>query len=144
LNSVSVPSENLAINVSGTVGDFGHIQIYCGSRGNVYDTGGLITSHGNQTLTGTYTFNDTSMLFSLRWFGGTGNGDSGNGNGNGPQPTNLLAQVLLSFPTLVQSGTNVNGTLNVTGTGYPTIYLWSISLNEPYTNWTVNIAGLPM
>jgi hypothetical protein len=104
--------------------------------------GFVTTTYAGGVFKGNYVMSSGSVTVFIDWHGG---GSPGTGPGGGGVVLGqLLVKITFNLPSLVDRGATVNGTMNVTWTGFPLIYVWNIETNVPYTSWTATIAGLPL
>ncbi len=92
-------------------------------------------------MTGNYVFASPATVM-LDW---TSYGMPGGGGGGGTSvPSGLVVSIAFGFPSITTQGTELKGLLNVTWTGYPTIWLWNVKCDAPYEDWQVGMPeGLP-
>ena len=131
--------QRLDIVLNGTIGDSGELDVNCGSKGMpVSDLGFTFTSYVGGVFTGLYTFTATSATVSLEWTLATGLG------GITGETPDLFITLAFSFPKNVQSGTTVDGFLNVSWMGAATVYIWSVVVESDYaSDWELQISRLP-
>lgn len=143
--TVTFASKILSITATGTSGDIGTIEVYCGTWGNpVSTTGWIATSYSStlSVLTGTFTFASDKTV-TLTWMT-TGGGSTGGGPG-GPAIQPLMATVILSFPVRNTLGTTINAFINITWTGVSTVTVQEIFIDlAPFNSWQLLVPdGLP-
>jgi hypothetical protein len=139
--SVGWVSQRLSIVLNGTIGYSGELDMYCTPRGQPVTTSGFtVTSYVGGVLIGLYSFPASSTTVSLEWAFPTG---PVTGPGMTQAPS-LFITLAFAFPKTVQSGTTVNGFLNVSWMGAAKIYIWSVVVDSNYAqDWKIQIAPLP-
>lgn len=150
LIAATLTGQRLEITANGTAGEIGHLNVYCGSRGDPPALSGFTAaSYGSYILSGTYVFaSDVTLV--LDWTSvGTGSIGIGPGTGAGtdtsvPTMGSLLVTLTFNFPEYATANSIVNGTLSINWTGMSQMYIWNVGLASPYDNWTVSISGLPI
>ncbi len=145
IKTVTLVSQRFTVTTTGLTGEIGTLKIYCGSRGNPPDLGGFTTSsYASSILTGTYSFSSDASLW-LDWTSSSGpTSPGGPGDTSSYSPSVLLATVFLSFPDSALKNTVLDGWLNVSWTGMPKIYVWSVTCDSPFEGWRVQVvSGLP-
>jgi hypothetical protein len=142
ISTASWNLDRLTMTLLGSYGDIGNLEVYCLPRGSPALTDGFVTTtYAGGVFKGNYVMSGSVTVF-IDWHGG---GSPGTGPGGaGVVLGQLLVKIAFNLPSLVDKGATVNGTMNVTWTGFPLIYVWNIETNVPYTSWAVTIAGLPL
>jgi hypothetical protein len=139
ITSGVLAANNLTISFTGNVGDIGTVKVFTGTRGCPVDIGGVTTSSFvSGVVTGIYSFSSSTAYVWMSWttYGGV--------SPTTPTVSNLIITVDLGFPAQVQLG-QAQGTLNVTWSGYSTIYLWAMSCGDVYSDWSLRVPeGLPL
>ena len=143
ISTASWNLDRLTMTLLGSYGDIGNLEVYCLPRGSPALTDGFVTTtYAGGVFKGNYVMSSGSVTVFIDWHGG---GSPGTGPGGGGVVLGqLLVKITFNLPSLVDRGATVNGTMNVTWTGFPLIYVWNIETNVPYTSWTATIAGLPL
>jgi hypothetical protein len=142
LGSVSMPSGVLTITASGTLGDIGSLQVHCGTRGNPASTKGVTTSVYNPSstlLSCLYSFSGSSASLEYSW---TATSSGGSSSGTGGTVSGLSLGLLLSLPHSASPSQTLNGSLEITWSGYVSIYLLSVTCDN--SDWLFFISGLPL
>jgi len=130
----------LNINVTGATGEFGALQIFCGSRGSPKDVIGLadvVYNAETQMLTGTYTF-QSEVSIALDWTptspsGGTpSTGDGGGGSGYAPPSFEFTVEDV--YLELARGQTQTFN-LTIRWSGTSTLTISAITFDQDYEAW---------
>jgi hypothetical protein len=135
-------AQRLRMTFSGS--GIGTLVVYCGSRGNIVDSEGFVTTvyTSDTRLTGSYAINNGTAALSLNWE------EQGGGFTTGKQATaDLAIFVELLFSQNATSNSSIAGVLHVTWRGDPitfrTIYLYDLRPEKSFADWKVDFGRAP-
>lgn len=138
--------QKLYITSSGSTGQSGQIEIYCGSRGQPVNNEGFTSTEYSSSTTifsGSYVFSSTKIVW-VDWTAAEG------GPPGGPPGGMVIPQLVLSFPKLQitepmfrGSIKNIEITIEFTNPSATILYVTDVTFND-YTVWFLVEEDLPM